>query len=223
MIIKKLIKKKLIIAFLVFFCLDSFVIEQPKNQKLLDIILKQAQSFIGKKYGEIVIIKGKKIKLDCIGTVRAIFYSIDIDITKYFHKYNGNGVSRLYYSLKEKDTIHGELIPEVGDVIFWDNTWDRNGDGVSGNDPLTHAGLVIKIDEDSTIHYIHANYVLGIIVEQMNLKYPTKYTDDNGKIINSPMYINSSLKRHPKHWLSGDLFKHFGGILKIKDHFEISE
>jgi hypothetical protein len=36
----------------------------------------------------------------------------------------------------------------LGDIIFWDNTWDRNGNKRFGDDPLTHAGIVISIDED---------------------------------------------------------------------------
>ena len=43
--------------------------------------------------------------------------------------------------------------------------------------------------------------------------------NEKGKELNSPMYINSSLKKHPDHWLSGDLFNHFGGVLKIKEYF----
>jgi hypothetical protein len=193
-----------------------------KNQlylNTLQIILDQADILIGKKPYEVVKVHNKTFKLDCIGTVSAIFYSAKIDIRKYFKKYKGNGVSRFYYTLKDIKTLHKENIPEVGDVIFWDNTWDRNEDKVIGNDPLTHTAVVVKIDDDGTIHYVHLNYVYGVVVEQMNLLNPTVYKDKNGKEINSPMYINSSLKKHPEHWLSGDLFKHFGGVLKVKKYF----
>ncbi len=189
---------------------------------VLQTILDQAYALIGKKMNETVLVNNKEFKLDCIGTVSAIFYSADIDIQKHFNKYKGNGVSKFFYTLSDKNTLYKGKPPEIGDVIFWDNTWDRNNDGVIGNDPLTHAAVVVDIEEDGTIYYIHQNYVFGIIVEKMNLLHPTVYKDENGKEINSPMYINSSLKKHPDHWLSGDLFRHFGGVLKIKEYFLIS-
>lgn len=219
--------KILFILFLILFLSSCVSFEERANDFIknqlylntLQTILDQADALIGKKPYEIVIVNNKKFQLDCIGTVSAIFYSAKIDIRKYFLKYKGNGVSRFYYTLNDMKTIYKENIPEVGDVIFWDNTWDRNEDKIIGNDPLTHAAVVVKVDSDGTIHYIHLNYVYGVVIEQMNLFHPTVYKDENGKEINSPMYINSSLKRHPEHWLSGDLFRRFGGVLKIKEYF----
>ena len=219
--------KILLVLFLILFLSSCISIEEKTNDFIknqlylntLQTILDQADALIGKKPYEIVTVNNKKFQLDCIGTVSAIFYSAKINIRKYFPKYKGNGVSRFYYTLRDIKTLYKENIPEVGDVIFWDNTWDRNGDEIIGNDPLTHTALVIKVDDDGTIHYIHLNYVYGVIIEQMNLFHPTVYKNEDGKEINSPMYINSSLKLHPEHWLSGDLFKHFGGVLKVKEHF----
>jgi hypothetical protein len=189
------------------------------NEHILEIILKQANDLVGKKAYDIIVVNNKKFRLDCIGTVSAIFYSAGIDITKYFYKYDGGGVKRFYYTLKDNCALYKKTKPEIGDVIFWDNTWDSNNDGKLGNDYMTHVGMIMSIDDDGTINFIHANYVKGIIIEQMNLENPTEYKDKNGKIINSPMYINSSLKVHPDHWLSGDLFNHYGAVLKIKEIF----
>lgn len=221
-------KTIIIVIFLLFFScisIEEKAADFINNQLYLNVlqtILDQAYELIGKKQNETVIVNNREFKLDCIGTVSAIFYSADIDIQKHFYKYQGNGVARFFYTLKDKQTLFKGKAPEIGDVIFWDNTWDSNNDGVIGNDPLTHAAVVVDIEEDGTIYYIHQNYIFGIIVEKMNLLHPTIYKDDKGKELNSPMYINSSLKKHPEHWLSGELFKHFGGVLKIKEYFLVS-
>jgi hypothetical protein len=213
-----------ILIFMLFFSCSTFKsyvrssFKTQISEHILETILKQANDLLGKRAYEIVTVNNKKFKLDCIGTVNAIFYSTGIDITKYFFKYEGGGVKRFYYTLNDNDTLH-KTKPEIGDVIFWDNTWDSNGDGVTGNDYLTHVGMVMSIDDDGTINYIHANYVKGIVIEQMNLERPTEYKDKNGKVLNTPMYINSSLRVHPDHWLSGDLFNHYGSVLKAKEIF----
>ncbi len=198
-----------------------FLSLSAEELSIVDKIVNQGNALLGKKYGEYVEINGKNFMLDCVGTVSAIYYSVGLDIRKYFNNYQGGGVTRLFKTLKEKNVLHKNKLPEVGDLIFWDNTWDRNGDKILGNDLLTHAGMVVKIDEDETIHYLHANCYYGIVIEFMNLKRPTEYKDENGKIINSPLYIYSSFKKHPEHWLSGDLFNQYGCVLKVKEEFQL--
>ena len=206
--------------------LTSCVTFEERVNKLIDkkfysnnlqIIMDQARSMIGLKPYEKYVVRDKVFILDCIGAVSAIFYADGIDISKFFYKYKGSGVDRFYWTLLDYKTLHKNKIPESGDVIFWDNTWDANEDGVFGNDFLTHVGLVMNVEEDGTIHYIHVNYVKGIIVERMNLNYPSVFKDKNGKELNSPMFLNSQLVSNPPKWLSGDLFKEFGGVLKLKD------
>jgi hypothetical protein len=191
--------------------------ESSDNEKLNSLqkkLLDVASLLEGKKTYSKEIVGGKEFTLDCIGTVSAIFYGIGIDITTDFNKYNGNGVSRLYNSLKDKNCVYKNRMPKVGDVIFWDNTWDKNGDGKPGNDELTHAGIVVKAEPDGNISYIHANYVFGIVVENMNLNDPATYKDESGKIINSILGLGASPSKHQPHWLSGDLFREYGIVLE---------
>ena len=42
---------------------------------------------------------------------------------------------------------------QAGDLVFFDNTWDADGDGVD-NDPFTHVGVVEKVESDGTIVFI---------------------------------------------------------------------
>ncbi len=200
-----------------------------EDDKILDLqkrLEEAAQTFIGKKVNSKVMVNDKDFSLDCIGTVAALYYSIGYDIQKDSWNYSGNGVSRLYESLSDKGLLTQDKTPEVGDIIFWDHTWDRNGDGVIGNDPLTHSGIVVKTEEDGTIHYLHANYYYGIVIEFMNLLHPDVYRDENGKTLNSPLFDGSNSRKHPPKWLAGDLWRDHGRILKpgeYLDYFRIDQ
>ncbi len=150
-------------------------------------------------------IKGRTFNFDCTGVVLACYYYAGIDLTDAFPHYTGNGVSRIYQYLEDNDLLYRTETPEPGDIIFWDNTYDRNGDGVE-NDLLTHMGMVVA-SEDGNIVYIHVNYRKGVILEKMNLKRKNEFMDGNA-VINSPMRMKGS-KKSPR-WLSSHLFRIFG-------------
>lgn len=164
---------------------------------------------LGKKE---LVIRGKRFNMDCTGTVLAIYYYAGIDLARDFNKYTGNGVMRLYKSLDAEELLYETRFPVTGDIIFWDNTYDRNEDR-QWNDPLTHVGMVMNTSEDGSIEYVHLNYRRGIIIENMNLHQPEVHQQmEKGqmRIINSPMRMKQAGKAHPDNWLSGQLFKIFG-------------
>lgn len=192
----------------------------PSDDELA--IVASAKTLIGKPPEATVIVNGKQFVLDCIGTVAAIYYGMDIDITKDFDRYEGSGVDRLYMSLKNRHVLHKDKLPRPGDVVVWDNTWDANGNGNKNDDPRTHAGLVLAVDEDGTIHYVHENYRRGVIVEVMNLLKPDVYQDDAGKTLNSPLAMAPPPgAARAEHWVAGDLFDTFGDVLKLKGYFHV--
>jgi hypothetical protein len=188
-------------------------------------VLASANSLLGKGPSSKVSVNGRTFTLDCIGTVSAIFYGMHIDVQADFSRYSGNGVNRLYESLKALNVLHRDSYPRPGDVIFWDNTWDANGDGKLNDDPRTHAGVVIAVDTDGTIHYVHEHVVKGVTVEVMNLLHPNDYYGSDGKIINNALALNSGITRkdNPVHWVSGDLWNSFGDILRVKQHFSVAD
>jgi len=187
-------------------------------------VLASAQALIGMAPESVVKVNGRTFVLDCIGTVSAIFYGMSIDVQRDFPRYKGDGVGRLYQSLAALHVLHRDLYPRAGDIIFWDNTWDAKGDGKLDDDPLTHAGVVLSVDADGTIHYVHEHVVKGVTVEAMNLLHPRDYYDPQGRIINNAMAMNSGISRwdNPPHWTSGDLWNSFGDILHVQDHFAVA-
>lgn len=195
----------------------------PLSEDERDVIAS-ARLLIGKAPESRVVVNDRTFVLDCIGTVSAIFYMANIDVQKDFPRYRGDGVSRLFQSLRAQHVLHRDVIPRPGDIIFWDNTWDANGDGNLNDDLLTHAGVVMSVDPDGTIHYVHEHIIKGVTMESMNLLRPRDYYDPQGRIINNAMAMNSGISRrdNPPHWTSGDLWDSFGDILHVKKYFEVA-
>ena len=190
--------------------IDNEISERQKK------ILDKTYALLGKAPYSKIVVNDKTFILDCMGFIEAVFYSAGFDIQKEISPYPGNnGVTKLFNYLNIKKQLHREKIPEVGDIIIWDNTWDYNNDGRFGNDPLTHAGFVTKVDPDGTIHFVHVHITLGVVVERINLYKPNQRYDSTGKEINTPMHAQSALnfkKNLP--YLSGELWRINGQILK---------
>jgi hypothetical protein len=190
----------------------------PTQDELL--VVASARELLGQAPDAKVVVNGRLFTLDCIGTVCAIFYRLNIDLAKDFGEYSGNGVNRLYMELEAKGVLHRDRYPRAGDVIIWDNTWDANGDGDREDDPHTHAGVVLSVDDDGTIHYAHESMVKGVVVETMNLRRPGVSLDESGKRINSGLAIATvSGGPKPERWLAGEVFQAFGDVLKVKACF----
>jgi hypothetical protein len=150
--------------------------------------------------------------MDCTGAVLAIYYYAGIDLARDFDKYGGNGVTRLYRSLEAQRLLYDTRYPVTGDIIFWDNTYDRNEDG-RWNDSLTHVGMVMEVSRSGDVEYVHLNYRRGIIIENMNLRNPEVHREmmkGRLRIVNSPMRMKQPGNPHPETWLSGQLFNIFG-------------
>jgi hypothetical protein len=187
-------------------------------------VLASARTLIGQKPEAKVVVRGRAFTLDCIGTVSAIYYGVGVDVQADFRRFPGDGVNRLFQSLKALNVLHRDRYPRPGDIVFWDNTWDANDDGRLDDDPRTHAGIVMSVDDDGTIRYIHEHVVRGVIIEAMNLLHPRDYYGPDGRVINNAMAMNSGISRgrNPAHWVSGDLWDSFGDILRVRAHFAVT-
>jgi surface antigen len=106
--------------------------------------------------------------------------------------------------------FHKRKRPDVGDVAFFDNTWDRNKNG-RRDDDLTHIAVVEKVERDGTITMIHLGNS-GITRLVMNLKHSSHKLSAQGKPWNSVLRRGKSGKR-----LTGELFSGFGSLWSIPD------
>ncbi len=168
-----------------------------------------AQSILGKSQ---LVVRGKRFTMDCTGVVLAVYWYAGIDLARDFSRFSGNGVERIYRTLERENLLYSTTDPLVGDIIFWDNTYDHD-ENSRWDDPLSHVGMVTGVDPDGTISYVHYHITKGIRIDYMNLRSPAvQSTMESGrmKVINSPMRLAVPGKPHPPNWLAGQLYRALG-------------
>jgi hypothetical protein len=152
------------------------------------LITAGGPTLVGRKT---LTVNGVTYPNDCTGLVRAAYAFASIDLAYRFGRYSGNGVRRLYMTLRDERLLYAVLYPMPGDLVFWDNTYDANGNG-RADDGLTHVGVVVSVDADGSIRYLHYNYRLGPVIDRMNLTKPEITVKDNGEQVNSFLRMSGS-------------------------------
>lgn len=152
---------------------------------------------------------GRRVAYDCAGVTRAIYLEHGIDL------YNSNttdrranGVRLIYNHMRQHGRLHQGPMVQPGDLVFFDNTWDFNGDGRL-NDPLTHVGVVERIESDGTVVFI-SRVAEAIERYRMNLALPRVHKAADGRILND--YIRRKRPTDPDEMghLAGELFTFYG-------------
>jgi hypothetical protein len=160
------------------------------------------------------LVEGYRYPYDCTGTVLAIYAMAGINLVDYFPQYTGGGVTRLYGIATDRNLFYDADLPAPGDLIFWDNTYDKNGDKL-WNDELTHVGMVLSVSPDGIVEYIHHNYSKGEVKAKMSLLEPDVYQAADGTLVNSPMRMRSHRHLNPDEWLSSHLYRGLGALHKL--------
>ena len=154
--------------------------------------------------------EGASFSSDCSGFVLAAYYLSGIDLRKEYAQKTGNGVRRLYQIALSHRLLSTGNLPVAGDVLFWDNTYDADGDG-RPNDELTHTGIVVSSYSNGRIDYVHYHVSRGIVQESMNLYQPDRES------LNAPMRIREPGKPRPEKWLAGQLYRAYGRLWYLQD------
>jgi len=170
---------------------------------------------------KVVKIKGSSVHInsDCSNFVRAVYYVASDSKVDLFEESiatgaaSANSGSGVYLLAKyfEKNHHYKKKSANVGDVIIFDNTWDKNNNQ-KRDDNYTHTGIVTAVRDDGTIEFIHGNVGRDQIkIGYINFKHNT--TTVEGTPVNSylrPKYKwEGNLDR--SHNLTFFLLRAFGG------------
>jgi len=156
--------------------------------------------------------EGKRIAYDCAGVARAVYLEHGIDLYRATSReVNANGVRLIHNHVHQHGVLHRRPDVKPGDLVFFDNTWDFNGDG-EANDPLTHIGIVEEVEPDGTVVFI-SRVASAIERYRMNLEQPHIHRTGDGRVLND--YIR---RKHPTDLidtprLTGELFAFYGNLL----------
>lgn len=154
-------------------------------------------------------VQGKRISYDCAGVARAIYLEHGIDLYESSTSNpKANGVRLIHDHISRHGKFHKGPAVRPGDLVFFDNTWDYNGDGIV-NDPLTHVGIVERQEPDGTVIFI--SRVAGAIERyRMNLALPRVHKTAEGRILNDYIRRKDIADSFSTGYLTGELFSGFG-------------
>jgi hypothetical protein len=178
----------------------------------LPAALAAARGSVGVESPEI---GGKPAPRDCALFIGAVFAAGGVDLFAEARDTDG-GVRAIYRYVQRRGRLRPRGPPAAGDLVFFDNSYDRNGDG-RANDRLTHMGLVDEVRPDGTMFVIHSTNH-GIVREPMNLSRPHDLTNGRGERINA--FLRRKHPREParlahRHLMS-ELFAGFGSVFAVE-------
>lgn len=189
----------------------SYAVDLAGLNSKREAVIRSAMSLLGR---DELKVNGRTFNLDCTGVILAAYWGAGYDLMPYFNREEGNGVRRLHDTAKNRGKLFTRTLPEPGDIIFWDDTYDMNEDGRWG-DLYTHNGIVVAVEPNGQVTYIHHNYSLGIVMARMNLSQVEVYRDSAGKELNSPMRMRKDRHIRPDQWLSSHLFRTYGDLVTL--------
>jgi hypothetical protein len=146
-------------------------------------------------------------RADCSGFVVAVFISEGVTLGDP----HASDTGELYATLVREGTIHQDPIPRRGDLVFFSNTYDRDGDGRLDDD-LTHVGFVDSVDDDGTTRFLH--YMGGAVrLGRLNLTRRDEHADpETGAILNDYLRRRSADDPEGIPYLASQLFVGFGRV-----------
>jgi probable lipoprotein NlpC len=159
------------------------------------------------------LVGGEKFNPDCTGFVEAAYAAEGIPLRRLAQRAapaETSGVAALWEAAGRYGTRwrRGEW-PAPGDLVFFDDTWDRNGNGAF-DDPFTHLGLVEWVDQAGTVTFLHRAGA-GVVRGHLALDRPALMRASDGAELNAPLRVRVSKDdRAPA--LAGQLFVGFGRI-----------
>ncbi len=178
------------------------------HRATLERVVENGRALVGRAEVRFDGITGRA---DCSGFVVAAFASAGITLGG-----GDGGVEALFRALERDGRIHRDPEPQPGDLVFFSNTVDRDGDGVL-DDELTHVGYVDSVDEQGTTRFLH--YMGGAVrLGRLNLSRPDEHADaDTGAILND--YLRRRRADDPAGipYLAAQLFAGFGRVPDVDD------
>jgi len=162
-------------------------------------IAAAAEGFLGDAR---LMVAGEAYRYDCSGLVEA-------SLAKAGLSHQGSS-AMLHDAARDAGVLHRRRVPAVGDVAFFDDTYDRDGNGAL-DDVLTHSAVVVSVSDDGTIGMVHVGSA-GVTRLTMNLRHPHDRSGPEGQVWND--YLRAKTRRDAlgTRYLAGELWVAFASF-----------
>lgn len=169
-------------------------------QRRVEAVLRRGASLHGERR---VVLDGESWRADCSGFVAAC-YAPEADLTD-ADLATPSVAETMWHTLERR----GQRVeqPRPGDLVFFDDSYDRNGNGLR-DDPLSHVGLVEAVDVEGTVTFLH--FSSGRVKRDvLNLRSPDVHQGPQGQVWNAFLRRGRSGER-----LAGQLLRGFARPLE---------
>jgi hypothetical protein len=157
---------------------------------------------------------GRRFHADCSGYVEAVYEAAGIpvrDAIALRPEDEGRASAALHRAVRELGVLYGaEREPLPGDLVFFHDTYDRNGNG-EADDGVTHTGLVEEVRADGVVVFLHRGG-RAVMRAQLDLAAPDAARDPGGQPRNSALRVARRGDPPGQPLLAGQLFAGFGRI-----------
>jgi hypothetical protein len=154
---------------------------------------------------------GERFNGDCTGFVEAVYEAEGIPLRALMRRAapdERGGVAAAFRAVKSYGVVFGGgEWPAAGDLVFWHDTYDRNGNG-RADDPFTHIGIVEYV-VDGTVVFVHRGGK-GVARGAMNPERPREEAADGVRLNSAIRARNPRLEGVPA--LAGALFAGYGRV-----------
>ena len=156
--------------------------------------------------GRPIVVGGVRYRMDCSGVAAGIYARAGVSID------DGGGApsTRSLYEIAAREGSLRRSTPLPGDLVFFDDTYDANGNGLR-DDPLSHVGVVEKILDGGTVLFVHR---IGdqIVRWRLTPGRPGDRADEQGRALNH--YLRAGEGAFPAQ-TTGELFVAFGSLNRV--------
>jgi len=185
----------------------------PADLAVLEVV-SAARSLLGARE---VIVDGRRYPpADCGHYVRAAWSAAGVDLMQCpagAAQVDGrpSGVACLWAFNRAHGAL-GVTDPRPGDLVYFDDTYDRDGNGARG-DRLTHVGLVEERLADGTVVFLHMTR--GVVRRaRLNLQRPHEPGGAvaSGRALNDYLRVRKEGDPPGLGYLTGELFAGYGRV-----------